>query len=96
MKYGSGSVPDAVGQVATLWSFDILLEERRRGGTSFSVLATEERGQLVDLVLARQVLCEQVRWDDLPSDLSHRNRTSPVLFLQPKGVSLEVPQLPET
>ena len=73
-----------------------LAEKRSCRSSAFSVLTPEQGGQLVDLVLARQVLREEVRRVDFPSDLSHRYRTSPVFLLYPQGVGLEMPQLPKT
>ena len=64
--------------------------------SAFAILTSEQGGQLVDLVLARQVLREEVRRVDFPSDLSHRYRTSPDLLLYPQGMGLEMSQFPET
>ena len=50
-------------QVATLLPVgDVRPEEWCRRRAPFAALATEQGSQLVDLVLARQVLREQVRW----------------------------------
>ena len=63
---------------------------------AFAVLATEKVQQLVDLLAARQVFGEEIRWVDLAPYLADLDRSRPHFLLDPQSVSLEMAELAET
>ena len=70
-------------------------KQRRRRCSPTSVLAAEEVQELVDLLAARQVFCEEVRWVDLTPYLADLDRSRPHFLLDPQSVSLEMTELAE-
>ena len=63
--------------------FSIGAEERGGLGAAVPVLAAEEVDKLHDLVMAREVLCEEVRGIDISANLSDFESFRPHLLLEP-------------
>ena len=60
---------------------------------TIAALAAEHLDQLVYLLVARQMLGEDVRWVLLASDLANLHRPGAHLLLQPQSVRIQVADL---
>ena len=69
-------------------------QQRCRRSSPFSVLATEQGHELVNLLPAGQVFGEDVRGVHQAMDLLHCYRAGPHFLLEPQCMRLQVPKFP--
>ena len=85
------------GRVTALSAFFVQRSKqwcRRRSPSS--ILQSEKGHQLMHLFTTRQVLGEEVRWVDLPTDLLHGDRADPNFLLDPQSMGLQMPQFSQS